>query len=124
MNNNASVLFLAAIGPAVFGAAGLVLLKRAAGDLRGLGIQDMVYGLIQVGQSGNFWVGLSLYIAAFLWLIISLPYVKVSQFFPIAVALNITFTTLAAWTILHESIPLVRVAGILLITTGAILVSR
>jgi small multidrug resistance pump len=65
-----------------------------------------------------------LYAAAFAWLMIALPHVKVNQFYPVAVGFNILFTSTAAWLILSETISLPQVIGVVLIIAGIFFVTR
>ena len=121
---NKYLLFFYALGPALLGATGLVFLKQVTSRVETLGLNNLVQWFFQTFTSLDFLIGSSLYVFAFVWLIIVMPYVKISQFFPLAVGLNIIFTSLAGWLFLNESIPLLRIVGIVFIIMGVLLVSR
>lgn len=74
--------------------------------------------------SSDLWIGMSLYALAFLWLILVIAHMRISQFYPLAVGLNILLTVGAGIWVLGETVTFGRVIGIMLILSGVILVAR
>lgn len=118
------ILLAAASGPAILGASGIVFLKRAGEILRSSELSGLLQGGLRLLADLNFWLGVGLYAAAFIWLMLAMPYIKLTQFFPVAVGLNILFTTLAAVLFLQEQLVPLRILGVVLIVGGVALVAR
>lgn len=113
-------LFLASIGPAAFGAVGVLYMKRAAAVF-----SIKSFGAIWVSlHSFNLWIALGCYGVAFLWFFLWLPHVNVSQLYPISVGLNVLFISLAACLFGGEVLTLVRIMGLSLIILGVLFVAR
>lgn len=111
-------------GIATLGAAGIVFLKRASELLRSPDGGALGALAQRLALSLDLWIGVSLYAAAFVWLLLALPHVRISQFYPMAVGFNILFTAAAGLVFLGEGFAVSRLLGMALIMGGVFLVSR
>lgn len=116
-------LFLYGVVPAVLGAVGIVFLKRAGQHFAGFAPESLLAGMQKAFLSLDIWVGIALYVLAFAWLMVIISRVEVSRFYPIAVGLNIVFVTLGGLLLLQEAVTLPKLAGIVLVIAGVLLVS-
>lgn len=122
MNPRVELLIYGAV-PAILGAAGIVFLKRAGKHFSSFAPDSIISGFQKAFLSIDIWVGLTLYLLAFAWLMVVISRVEVSRFYPIAVGLNIVFVTLGGLVLLQEGLSLTKLFGILLVTAGVYFVS-
>jgi multidrug transporter EmrE-like cation transporter len=69
-------------------------------------------------------LGASLYVVSFLLWMAILSRNELSVVYPVLIGVTLALTTLAAWLLFKESIPMLRLAGIGLIFFGVVLVTR
>jgi multidrug transporter EmrE-like cation transporter len=99
---------------------GLLLLKHAM-PLARMGWQG---GLWLSGATALLGLGACLYIASFfVWLVILARH-ELSAAYPAAIGLTLAFSTVGAAVFLSESLSPLRLAGIVLIFVGILLVTR
>lgn len=114
------VVLLCGLAIAVLGAAGMYWLKRAA-TARSAGTDHFLRSLL---ATPDFWYGGLCYGAAFLVLMFGLRSAQVSQFFPVAVGLNVLLVSVVGWIWFAEPISSGRLVGIALLLGGVFLVAR
>ena len=98
---------------------GVLLLKSQINQNGDLGITDLIVVLV---QRHEFWLALLFYGIAFFAFIVLLKYSDLSRLFPMIVGLNVLLTAFGAAFMLHETISLMRIAGISTILIGIILI--
>jgi len=111
---------------AVLTAAANLLLRHGvvqAGELSLLGRQSLV-AAARLARQPAFVVGFVLYgAAAVVWFRV-LAIAEVSSSYPILVGLTFALVTVGAVLVFHESMPVLKAAGILLILAGIVLIAR
>jgi multidrug transporter EmrE-like cation transporter len=101
---------------AVTSAAGLVLLSTS---LRGRTVE----GIPELAGRPLLWLGAALYIASFgCWLYI-LSQERVSTAYPLAIGLSYIATLIASITLLGDRMPAMKLAGVVLIGAGVVLIA-
>lgn len=69
----------------------------------------------------DLWIA---YAAALIWTLVALPQVKISQFYPVVVGLNIVVTSGAAIFFVEELVTPGRIVGIAVLLLGVFLVAQ
>lgn len=96
--------------------AGLILLSKSLRD-RELG------SLLELAGRPLLWLGATLYVASFgCWLYI-LSQERVSTAYPLAIGLSYTATLIASITLLGDRMPALKLAGVILIGAGVLLIA-
>ncbi len=118
------ITFFAAV-LAMLGAAGIFFLKRAGDSLLQYFTPPIEYSKLLASLLFNFnlWIGVGLYLIAFLWMMNVISRVPISLFYPLAVGINIILTSLMGVFLLNEVMSIGRLVGILLILLGVIIAS-
>lgn len=111
-------LILWTIVQALFGVSGTALLTHT---LHGKGIS--VASLTEHAMTWQGIAGVLLMFASFLTMGYILSFAKLSAYIPVSTALTFLFTVLVTVTVMHESVTLPIVVGMILITIGIIVVS-
>lgn len=122
MNPRVQLLIYGSV-PAILGAVGIVFLRRAGKHFSGFNPSAIVAGFTNALLGFDIWVGLAVYAFAFAWLMVVIPRVEITRFYPIAVGLNIIFVTVGGILLQHEGLTVSKLVGILLVVCGVFFVS-
>jgi multidrug transporter EmrE-like cation transporter len=101
---------------AVTSTSGLVLLSTSLRDRE-------FTSVIELAGRPVLWLGAVLYVASFgCWLYI-LSQERVSTAYPLAIGLSYTATLIASITLLGDRMPAIKLAGVILIGAGVLLIA-
>lgn len=126
LGGNPMLLTLALILiPSITGVAGQLLLKIGMTQMGALDISVAAIPMLlwKIITSPAVVIGLTIYVGGLFFWLLALNRADLSFVYPFA-SLSYVLTTLAAWGILHENIPSLRWAGLLVICAGVVMVAR
>jgi drug/metabolite transporter (DMT)-like permease len=111
--------------PTITGVAGQLLLKIGMTQLGALDLSlaALPSMIMRIATTPAVVVGLAIYLGGVFFWLLALNRADLSYVYPFA-SLSYVAITFASWTILHESVPPLRWAGLLVICVGVILVAR
>lgn len=111
--------------PTITGVAGQLLLKVGMAQLGtlDLSIAALPALLMKVVTSPYVMVGLAIYFGGVFFWLLALNRADLSYVYPFA-SLSYVLITFASWGLLHENVPPLRWAGLLVICIGVVLVAR
>ena len=84
---------------------------------------DVVAMMVRIAAQPAIWLGLACYAVSVLAWVVALSRTDVSLAYPF-LSIGYVVTALAAWSLLGETLSPVRIAGIALICSGVVLLSR
>jgi multidrug transporter EmrE-like cation transporter len=100
-----------------------IALKAGVTSARAAQAPESVQFLLAAAQSPLVWLGLTIYgisVIAWLWV---LARVDVSVAYPF-VGMSFVLTSAMGWLLFHENVGPLRIAGILLVVAGCVLIAR
>lgn len=111
--------------PAITGVAGQLLLKIGMSRMGALEISVAAVPMLlwKIATSPYVVIGLAIYVGGLFFWLLALNRADLSFVYPFA-SLSYVLITLASWGILHESVPPLRWAGLVVICVGVVLVAR
>ncbi len=111
--------------PTITGVAGQLLLKVGMSQLGALELSMAALpGLVtRIVLSPYIIIGLAIYFGGVFFWLLALNRADLSYVYPFA-SLSYVLITVASWLLLHEAVPPLRWAGLLVICVGVMLVAR